>query len=137
MDSSMLLFYKFLQDCQECVGVVLKISVALYFRILAELIWLLSSPMLAAWLPGTRSITQMRGSGVESEELWVRSDLGRDEGTAHTVDVGVVVALPPGPRLGRTQAEHRLELVPFCPQSSLQHSNSQQSAKSNRAHDQG
>ena len=51
-----------LKDCQECVGVVLKISVAFYFRILAELIWLLSSPMLAAWLLGTRSIIQMRGS---------------------------------------------------------------------------
>lgn len=113
MDSSMLLFYKFtslflLKDCQECVGVVLKISVAFYFRILAELIWLLSSPMLAAWLLGTRSIIQMRGSYRVRGTLSVRSDLGRDEGAAHTVDIGVVVSRRPGPGLGRAQTEHRL-----------------------------
>ena len=48
------------------------------------------------------------------------SNLGRDEGTTHTVDVGVVVSRPPaGSGLGRAQTEHRLELVPLCPQSSL------------------
>ena len=62
--------------------------------------------MLAAWLLGTRSITRMRGSCRSKRNSRVRSDLGRDEGTAHTVDISVVVSRCPG--LGGVQTEHRL-----------------------------
>ena len=63
--------------------------------------------MLAAWLLGTRSITRMRGSfWSKRNSQCEESDLGRDEGAAHTVDIGVVVSR--GPRLGGAQTEHRL-----------------------------